>query len=1112
MEIVAYPIYYKIKDDEDGTVKLKVYMYDIKNRAFVTAYYRKHKPFLVIEEKDEQRARRIINNSGFEGVIGIKKDPREGYSRIYVKAPTLVRKLRSILNEAGIETYEDDIKYLMRVMIDGVIPSRPLKVFLTNVEEREDERGKLIRGDIVYMEPLGDEFQIESAPAMAFDIEVAHPKEVFPKPREHPVFMISSVIANGEQREYYVYINATAFRDEKLQSFKDKEIEMDYRDGKAKIIFFRSEQAMILEFAKLVARKRVFLITGYNSDTFDWWYLLERARHLGIYYDVIKYVSGAFDDEELRIVPFDERDPSFTMIRPQSIKDKTVFVPGRLNVDLFQLIRLPMFKPVVGNITPLTLKNVAAELGILPTEERVMIDLSATDMETEWKRDWERVIRYNLDDAYAALQLAFSFLPQMLVLSQITNIPIQFIVKWTNSKILTVLFGIEAMKEGILIPKARGKEEEEEESEELQELRKKAGKDVRYRGAFVIHPDPSIIKDLAILDFQSLYPNIIVNFNIGTDSLLGTFKGFTRRGEELYIVVEDRGKKREIRFDTRKINVTPFVYHVFLSAEEKESFVRKVVNSMLKNRIAMKHAAKKLFKLSSKLEDDSRPLEVVIKEFLERSDFPYGEKPLLENILTKLLKSFGKNKERFLKELKSQAEIMDTKQTAFKFLINSTYGVLGFVRFRWYEKRTAESITAYGRWLIMRTKEFLEKVGFVVVSGDTDSVMIALKDNVLYRRVAEEARQSRDQYVKEYEEAKEFIRKRLGIYLEDEGYEIFQPVERLVPKWRQFLIEKMREKGIEVSGNETLEELYKKVPFVELAVWMGDFCTSHLYKPFNFILEFDKHFEKALFFMAKNYAALSKGKLKLKGLEAKKRNFSKIARDEQMFLLKLFFDLFDYFKALKEGRPDTQRIPEEYKELREMLVGVESWNDFAKVLLEYLDRRMENIVRGILRGDYPIELFVRYTELGKNLDEYDSKGSAGVYAAEAEMREFPEVKYVKGDRIPWVYALDPDLVGKKKVTKSMFARTVSHVIRKGLKIYPIPYIEEVAGRYDKILYLFDITTNPSKFMRLVNGTSRTLDTFVEAVEEVPQHPKRATLLDYVQPEPPRRRVTIEDYF
>ncbi len=1120
MEVIAYPLYYKIKDDEDGTVKLKVYLYDLRERRFISGYYRRHKPFLVIESGDVERAKKVLKEARFEGVVRIAEDPRKGYHRIYVKSPTLIRRLRGILNAEGIKTYEDDIKYLMRVMIDGVIPARPLKVVLSNVERKEDERGELLRGDIVYVEPLEEEFHIETVPVASFDIEIVHPKEVFPTPRKHPIFLISVAVADGDEMEYYALVNTAAFDDEALRQNAGKTVTYPYRNGEAKVIFFENEQDAILEFGRIIARKRVMVISGYNSDSFDWYFLVERAKQLGIYYDLIRYVSTAFDDEPLREVPYDERDPSFSMIRPQSSKEKTVFVPGRLNVDIFQLIRLPMFKPIVGNITPLTLKNVAAELGVLPTEQRVMIDLATTTIEEEWKQDWKRTLEYNLDDAYAALKLTFSFLPQMVVLSQITNIPIQFIVKWSNSKILTVLFGIESLREGILIPHApsRAKEiEEEEVSEEILELRKKAGKDVKYRGAFVIHPDPSIVDGLAILDFQSLYPNIIVNFNIGTDSLLGTFVRFEEEDGRLYMVVEDKGKLKRIPFSTKEINVTPFVYHVFRSAQAHESFVRKVVNKMLKNRIAMKHAAKKLKKFEGFLEERSdKPLREVVEEFLENTKFPFGEKPLVEEILGKLLEKYESSREEFVKELKSQAEIMDRKQTAFKFLINSTYGVLGFTNFRWYEKRSAESITAYGRWLIMRTREFLEKVGFHVVSGDTDSVMITLKDNILYHRVSEEAKRAREQYVREYEEAKKFIEETFRPYLEDPDYLLFQPVEKLIPLWREFLVEKLRESGADVKGDEPFEELYRKAKLVDIAIWMGDFCTEYLYKPFTFILEFDKYFDKAIFLMAKNYAAVAKGKLKLKGIEAKKRNFSRIARNEQLFLLTLFFDLFDYFKSLKEGKPDVNLVPDKYAELKSLLTGVRDWDGFIDALLAFLDRRMHRIVKGILNGEYPIEMFVRFTELGKNPDEYDQKGSAGVYAALAEMRDFPEVKYVRGDRIPWVYAMDPDLVGRKKVTKSMFARTVSHVVRKGLKIYPIPYIEEIAGRYDKLLYVFDRYTNPSKFMRLVNGTSMsTLDDFMGG-EEIPVTPSRkpTTILDFVQGEPtkPRKRVTLEDYF
>ena len=492
----------------------------------------------------------------------------------------------------------------------------------------------------------------------------------------------------------------------------------------------------------------------------------------------------------------------------------------------------------------------------------------------------------------------------------------------------------------------------------------------------------------------------------------------------------------------------------------------------------------------------------------------------MEEIVSKLVRKYGRDRERFLRELKSQAEIMDTKQTAFKFLINSTYGVLGFTHFRWYEKRSAESITAYGRWLIMRTREFLERAGFHVVSGDTDSVMITLKDSILYHRESKEARKAREGYVKEYEEAKKVIEERFRVYLEDPDYLVFHPVERLIPIWKKFLVEKLKAEGIEASEEESLETLYRKKDFKTIAIWAGDFCTEYLYKPFRFILEFDKYFDRALFLMAKNYAALAKGKLKLKGIEAKKRNFSRIARNEQLFLIQLFFDLFDYFRTLKVGEPNPDLIPDKYKELKEQLKGVRDWDGFIDKLLQFLDKRMHKIVTGILNNEYPIEMFVKYTELGKNLDEYDTKGSAGVYAAEAEMREFPNVRYVRGDRIPWVYALDPDLLGKKKVTKSMFARTVTHVVRKGMKIYPVPYVEEIAGRYDKILYIFDRYTNPSKFLRLVNGTAmNSLENYMTGTEdsEVREERKTGTLMDYMEVKKEesakeRKQVTLEDYF
>ncbi|WP_256392073.1 DNA-directed DNA polymerase [Natronoarchaeum rubrum] len=75
-------------------------------------------------------------------------------------------------------------------------------------------------------------------------------------------------------------------------------------------------------------------------------------------------------------------------------------------------------------------------------------------------------------------------------------------------------------------------------------------------------------------------------------------------------------------------------------------------------------------------------------------------------------------------------ERFDRQQAAVKVIMNSLYGVLGWDRFRLYDKEMGAAVTATGRDVIEFTETAANDLGYQVIYGDTDSVMLELGDDV----------------------------------------------------------------------------------------------------------------------------------------------------------------------------------------------------------------------------------------------------------------------------------------------------------------------------------------------------------------------------------------------
>ena len=70
--------------------------------------------------------------------------------------------------------------------------------------------------------------------------------------------------------------------------------------------------------------------------------------------------------------------------------------------------------------------------------------------------------------------------------------------------------------------------------------------------------------------------------------------------------------------------------------------------------------------------------------------------------------------------------LYDLQQNVIKVIMNTYYGVSGYTRFRLYDREIGAAITSVGRAIIEHTRAVIEKLGYQVIYGDTDSCMVLI--------------------------------------------------------------------------------------------------------------------------------------------------------------------------------------------------------------------------------------------------------------------------------------------------------------------------------------------------------------------------------------------------
>ncbi len=108
----------------------------------------------------------------------------------------------------------------------------------------------------------------------------------------------------------------------------------------------------------------------------------------------------------------------------------------------------------------------------------------------------------------------------------------------------------------------------------------------------------------------------------------------------------------------------------------------------------------------------------------KKTKFYFSKK---KGFLPELLGEIVKLRKKYKKELKEKPDaIKKARSNAFKLLVNAYYGYTGFFGARYYSVESAATTLAFVRYFNKLTIEKVEKEGYNVIFGDTDSVGFAL--------------------------------------------------------------------------------------------------------------------------------------------------------------------------------------------------------------------------------------------------------------------------------------------------------------------------------------------------------------------------------------------------
>jgi DNA polymerase I/DNA polymerase-2 len=288
-------------------------------------------------------------------------------------------------------------------------------------------------------------------------------------------FDIEAVEEGGKQKIVMLSMKSRNF--EKVLTYqKDKHY------GKY-VEILKNEKELLEKFVKYVQKQDPDIILGFNSDMFDFQIIQQRADELKV--DLIL-------SRDLSKLKFARR------ARVSSARLK-----GKVHVDLFEFINNILSPQLQTEV--LSLDAVSAEL--LGDKK---IEIEYEEIIESWRKgkDLGKLAEYCLKDSELTLRLGEFILPQIYQIAKISGQLLFDAARMTYSQLVEWYLSKRAFAMKIIIPN-------QPKWDEIQKRREYSP----YAGGFVKEPIGGLHEEIAVMDFRSLYPSILVTYNVSTETL-----------------------------------------------------------------------------------------------------------------------------------------------------------------------------------------------------------------------------------------------------------------------------------------------------------------------------------------------------------------------------------------------------------------------------------------------------------------------------------------------------------------------------------------------------------------------------------------------------------------